>query len=113
MTGAFGRIRSHLVAMFDSPRLLPSFLAKWNGTDAAARSAVEMQLIQKLKERIPEAKEVDVVDISHGCGDMYEVHVISSHFKGKSLVQQHRLIQTAIGEDIRSWHGLRISTSTE
>lgn len=112
MTGAFGRIRTSLAAMFRNPGM-SSLLTKWKGTDAAARSAVEMQLIKKLQERIPQTKEVDVIDISHGCGDMYEVHVVSPHFKGKSLVQQHRLIQTAIGDDIRNWHGLRISTSAE
>ena len=115
MNGVFRRMGSGLAFIF-RPSLntgfWPSLMAKWNGTNAASKSAAELKLIEKLRDRIPNAREVDVIDISHGCGDMYEVHVVSSHFKGKSLVQQHRLIQTAIGEDIRNWHGLRISTAS-
>lgn len=84
-------------------------LIKLTGTQTG-KSSSELYLMNKLRERIPNVKDVDVIDISHGCGDMYKVFVASSEFKDKNLVQQHRLIQQALKEDVKSWHGLTIET---
>lgn len=84
-------------------------LAKLTGTQSG-KSSSELDLMNKLRERIPNVSDVDVVDISHGCGDMYRVFVASSDFKGKTLVQQHRLIQQALKEEVKNWHGLTIET---
>lgn len=76
------------------------------------KSSSELYLMNKLRERIPNIKDVDVIDISHGCGDMFKVYVASSEFNGKTLIQQHRLIQQALKEDVKNWHGLTIETET-
>ncbi|XP_043937748.1 bolA-like protein 3 [Protopterus annectens] len=71
----------------------------------------EVRLSQILKENFPRAESVKVLDISGGCGAMYEIHVISEEFKGKRIVQQHQMINQALKDEIKSMHGLRIFTS--
>ncbi|XP_069070204.1 bolA-like protein 3 [Pleurodeles waltl] len=71
----------------------------------------EARITQILKEHFPKATSVKVVDISGGCGDMYEIHVESEEFKDKRTVQQHQMINQALKEEIKGMHGLRIFTS--
>ncbi|XP_061078390.1 bolA-like protein 3 [Conger conger] len=70
----------------------------------------EVRITRILKERFPQATSVKVVDISGGCGAMYEVHIESEEFKGKRTVQQHQLVNQALKEEIQGMHGLRIFT---
>ncbi|XP_006641393.2 bolA-like protein 3 [Lepisosteus oculatus] len=77
----------------------------------ASQTDGEQRIIQILKEQFPEAKSLKVVDISGGCGAMYEVHVESHEFKGKRTVQQHQLINEALKDEIKAMHGLRIFTA--
>lgn len=46
-----------------------------------------------------------------GCGAMYEIFVESEDFRGKRQVQQHRLVNKALGDEVKSMHGLRIFTA--
>jgi acid stress-induced BolA-like protein IbaG/YrbA len=53
--------------------------------------------VQRLIEAgLPEA-EVLVQDLTGG-GDHYQVTVVSTAFAGKSLVQQHRLVYSAVNQ---------------
>lgn len=63
-----------------------------------------------LKSKFPLAKDVQVVDVSGGCGAMYEVLVESEEFKGLSIVKQHRMINEILKDQIKEMHGLRIHT---
>ena len=56
---------------------------------------------------------VTVEDISGGCGSFYKVTVVSSAFAGKSLVQQHRLVNDVLKEEIALMHGITVITKTE
>ena len=69
-----------------------------------------MTLINILKEKFPLATDIAVVDISGGCGSMYEIYVESPEFKGMRLVKQHKMVNEALKGEIREMHGLRIST---
>ncbi|XP_006007606.1 bolA-like protein 3 [Latimeria chalumnae] len=71
----------------------------------------EVRLARLLTEKFPLALSVKVVDISGGCGAMYEIHIESEEFKGKRTVQQHQMVNQALEEEIKSMHGLRIFTS--
>ncbi|XP_044139062.1 bolA-like protein 3 [Bufo gargarizans] len=77
----------------------------------ASKSEGEDRIRQVLKTRFPLATNVKVVDISGGCGAMYEIHVESEEFKEKRTVQQHQMVNQALQEEIKSMHGLRIFTS--
>ncbi|KAK7913118.1 hypothetical protein WMY93_013329 [Mugilogobius chulae] len=70
----------------------------------------EVRIAKILKEKFPLAASLKVVDISGGCGAMYEIHIESSEFKGKRTVQQHQLVNQALKEEIQGMHGLRIFT---
>ncbi|XP_029577408.1 bolA-like protein 3 [Salmo trutta] len=70
----------------------------------------ETRIAHILKEKFPSATSLKVVDISGGCGAMYEVHIESNAFKGKRTVQQHQLVNQALKEEIQGMHGLRIFT---
>lgn len=64
-----------------------------------------------LEKKFPLAKSIDIVDISGGCGDMYQVAVESVEFKGLTTVNQHRLITEALKKEIEAMHGITIHTS--
>merc|ERR1711915_544913 len=70
----------------------------------------EDRIAKILREKFPLASSLKVVDISGGCGAMYEIHIESSEFKGKRTVQQHQLVNQALKEEIQGMHGLRIFT---
>ncbi|KAK9542773.1 hypothetical protein VZT92_000607 [Zoarces viviparus] len=70
----------------------------------------ETRIANVLKERFPLAASLKVVDISGGCGAMYEIHIESNEFKGKRTIQQHQLVNQALKEEIQGMHGLRIFT---
>lgn len=67
------------------------------------------EMIARLKEKL-DATNVDVEDISGGCGSMYRVEVESPKFKGVSLVKQHRMVNEVLKGDISEMHGLTINT---
>ncbi|KAF5905104.1 bolA-like protein 3 [Clarias magur] len=52
----------------------------------------EIRIAKILKEKFPQASSLKVVDISGGCGAMYEIHIASEEFRGKRTVQQHQLV---------------------
>ncbi|KJE90872.1 bolA-like protein [Capsaspora owczarzaki ATCC 30864] len=64
-------------------------------------------LLDKLK---PTALGVN--DISGGCGSMYQIGVESPMFAGLSLVQQHRLVNEILKDEIKGMHGMRLQTRT-
>ncbi|XP_033896172.1 bolA-like protein 3 [Acipenser ruthenus] len=76
-----------------------------SGTDG------EVRISQLLKEKFPQATSLKVVDISGGCGSMYEIHIESEEFKGKRTVHQHQLVNQALKDEIKAMHGLRIFTA--
>lgn len=75
-----------------------------------ADSAGEKKLADILKQSFS-ASQIAVKDISGGCGAMYEIFVESEDFRGKRQVQQHRLVNKALGDEVKSMHGLRIFTA--
>lgn len=50
-----------------------------------------MDMKTKLMESF-KASDVEVTDVSGGCGSMYNIKVVSSQFEGKSRVIQHRMV---------------------
>ncbi|XP_015782285.1 bolA-like protein 3 [Tetranychus urticae] len=104
-----------------SPRIIPAFnyqakqFSLINGrwfSGQPSQTKGELYLINKLKERIPDSSAVEVKDVSGGCGEMYEVYVVSPSFKGKSILQQHKMVTEALKEDIPQFHGIRVETSS-
>jgi stress-induced morphogen len=68
------------------------------------------EIAQLIKQSIPDA-EVKVEDMT-GTGDHFEILVVSSAFKGKMLIDQHRLVQQALKEAMEDGriHAVHIKT---
>jgi stress-induced morphogen len=64
-----------------------------------------------LRDAFPDAPELRVEDRTGG-GDHFQVTVQSSSFDGLPLLEQHRLVNTALAEPLRDGtiHELRIKT---
>jgi len=62
-------------------------------------SKLKAALTQKLN-----APYVAVEDISGGCGQSFEAIVVSSEFEKKTALARHRLVNSALKEEIASIH---------
>ncbi|XP_031561999.1 bolA-like protein 3 [Actinia tenebrosa] len=88
------------------------------GVVVATRSLTQTDVLTDAEKKLAEilASKIDatyikVRDISGGCGAMYEISVESEVFKGRRMVQQHRMVNEALSEEVKGMHGLRINTS--
>lgn len=50
---------------------------------------------------------VEVVELS-GCGDSFEVFIVSDVFEGKRLIERHALVNEAVGDLMEDIHALSI-----
>ncbi|KAK1120480.1 hypothetical protein QLX08_000444 [Tetragonisca angustula] len=102
----FGRV---LMSNFRNISLLSRV---WNGPNRVlAGKNAEQKMISILRNKFPQAKVIEVNDVSGGCGAMFEINVIAPEFKGLNTIKQHRLINDALKEEIKDMHGVRIYTS--
>ncbi len=53
-------------------------------------------------------KDIQVSDLSAGCGSFFKVEVTSEVFRDKTLLQQHRLVQDVLKKEISELHGITI-----
>ncbi|XP_030371028.1 bolA-like protein 2 [Scaptodrosophila lebanonensis] len=68
-------------------------------------------LEDKLKEQL-QAQYVRAVDESDGCGGKFSVIVVSELFRGKPLLQKHRLVNKALAEELQQIHAFSQKTYT-
>lgn len=67
------------------------------------------EIEQRIRTAFPDAKVV-MVDLA-GDGDHWAARVTSEAFRGKSRVQQHKLVYAAIGSDLGGdLHALALQT---
>lgn len=79
-------------------------------TFATEANGREQQMIQLLKDKL-QAAVVDVKDVSGGCGEFYQISVVSPLFKGMPMVKQHRAVNEVLESHIGKMHGLTLKTS--
>ncbi|CAD6574147.1 MAG: hypothetical protein TREMPRED_001022 [Tremellales sp. Tagirdzhanova-0007] len=72
----------------------------------------EQAIYDKLSSRFP-GKQLQVQDVSGGCGSFYAILISSPAFKGLNTIKQHKLVNECLKEDIKSIHGLQIKTISE
>ncbi|KAK4238042.1 bola protein [Achaetomium macrosporum] len=51
-----------------------------------------------------------VQDISGGCGSMYGIEISSEKFRGLTMLKQQRLVNAALGDLMKDWHGVQLKT---
>jgi len=71
------------------------------------------QTIRDLLKNKLNVSAMHIEDTSGGCGSFFRLVVVSPDFDGKSLVQQHRLVNQTIKPHIANLHGLTLTTMTE
>jgi len=107
---------SNSVQPCHAPLLTPLFKAERKNLHtttplSSSPSPAEESLISALSASFPSATDIAVVDISGGCGSMYEVFVEAPDFKGVRVVKQHQMVTKALSTQIKDMHGIRISTA--
>lgn len=75
----------------------------------AAMDEYERKIFDILKQEFQPAN-LEVRDVSGGCGSMFAILVESEKFKGVPMIKQHRLVNDALKEEISKWHGLQLRT---
>ncbi|RDA85552.1 hypothetical protein CP532_3315 [Ophiocordyceps camponoti-leonardi (nom. inval.)] len=78
--------------------------------DAPSMTPAERSVASLLTSKLSPTKLL-VQDISGGCGTMYAIHVTSPIFRGHPLLKQQRMVNLALGDLVKSWHGLQLRTS--
>ncbi|XP_054168114.1 bolA-like protein 3 [Oppia nitens] len=71
----------------------------------------ETRIQDILRQHFPKATEIEVKDISGGCGAMFEIYVQTIEFTGLNTLKQHIMVNKALNQQIKDMHGIRIYTS--
>ena len=71
----------------------------------------EEDLKKKLLEKLS-AVHVEVVDQSDGCGVKFGALIVSSQFEGKAVLARHRLVNSALEEELKTIHAFSQKTLT-
>lgn len=61
------------------------------------------ELTEIIRERL-NAVEVEVQDMSGGCGQAFAVIIVSDVFKDQNKLRRHRTVNTALKEEIEGIH---------
>ncbi|KAF2803663.1 bola-like protein [Mytilinidion resinicola] len=69
----------------------------------------ELAVFNKIKAEF-DPVNLEVQDISGGCGSMYALDIESARFKGLTVIKQHKLVNQVLADEIKSWHGVQLKT---
>ncbi|KAH8118522.1 bola-like protein [Phellopilus nigrolimitatus] len=72
----------------------------------------ERLIKSKLAERF-KPSQLQVQDVSGGCGSFYAITIASKAFAGIPMVKQHRLVNETLKEEISGIHGLQTIVDSE
>ncbi|ORY85723.1 bola protein [Protomyces lactucae-debilis] len=61
------------------------------------------QLDTAIRSRLA-ATHVEIEDISGGCGQAYEVVIVSGKFEGLRTLQRHKLVMKELMEEVKAVH---------
>ncbi|KAH3661280.1 hypothetical protein OGAPHI_006687 [Ogataea philodendri] len=70
------------------------------------------KLTNIIKDRL-QATEVEVQDMSGGCGQAFAVIIVSDVFKGKNKLMRHRMVNGALKEEIDNIHAFTQKVFTQ
>lgn len=72
-------------------------------------TAAETAIADILSEKLAPT-QLFVQDISGGCGSMYAIEITSPAFRGLGILKQQRMVNAALGDMMKTWHGVQIRT---
>ena len=72
-----------------------------------------MRWLVQIREAI-DVQVVYVVDTTGGCSPQpsYHITVVSEEFKGKRMLQRHKLVYAALGDEMENMHAATLVTQT-
>lgn len=74
---------------------------------------VTKEMIEEKLRKELETTHLEVLDVSAcGCGAKFQAVIVSPKFEGKPLLQQHRLVNTVLEEELQSIHAFQMKTMT-
>ncbi|WBW74958.1 mitochondrial [4Fe-4S] cluster transfer protein Fra3 [Schizosaccharomyces osmophilus] len=83
---------------------------RFSSTDGASDG--ESRIRTLLNEKLCPSS-LRVIDVSGGCGSMYQIVIKSKLFQGKNTLAQHRLVNSILKEEIKGMHGLNLLTEVD
>lgn len=73
----------------------------------------EQHLRNKIESAVPDLHNLIITDISAGCGQSFDVVVISNSFEGKNKLQRGRMVNNILKEEIAVIHAFSCKCYTE
>lgn len=70
------------------------------------------ELSAAIRSRVEGVQNVVVSDVSGGCGQAFDVIIVSAAFQGLTTLKRHRLVNDALKEEIASMHAFSQKTYT-
>ncbi|KAJ1819650.1 hypothetical protein LPJ75_001139 [Coemansia sp. RSA 2598] len=67
----------------------------------------EKHIFDKLQRELSPTK-LTVKDASGGCGSMYVVEIEAECFRGKSRVNQTKMVNSLLKQELKDMHGMRV-----
>jgi len=74
---------------------------------------ISVSTLEEILRRKLNASHVDVQDMSGGCGQSFEVIIVSPDFKGKTTLARHRLVNNMLKDEIAKVHAWTQKCYTE
>lgn len=72
----------------------------------------EEKFKERILEKVPDVFEATVTDVSGGCGQSFQVLIVSDIFKGLITIKRHRLINDYLKDEIKDLHAFSQKTLT-
>ncbi|KAH7023899.1 bola protein [Ilyonectria destructans] len=96
------------VRSFSASRTLRSVSATID-QELPSMSPAESAIAELLAEKLSPTQLL-VQDVSGGCGSMYAIDITSPAFRGQTILKQQRMVNAALGDLVKGWHGVQIRT---
>ncbi len=82
-------------------------------SEVASAGIITPALLESaVRSKIAGVTHVQAEDLSDGCGAKFSLIVVSSEFAGKPLLQQQRLVNTNLKDEISRMHAITLKTKT-
>ncbi|WFD31239.1 hypothetical protein MSPP1_002273 [Malassezia sp. CBS 17886] len=105
-------VRSAAGAVGRHARLVPPPVRAFGTTpvvraEADSPAAKKDKIVSILTEKF-QPNELQVEDISGGCGSFFAIMIKSQAFEGRKTIQAHRMVNQEIKDVIEGIHGLQV-----
>ncbi|KAG6036042.1 hypothetical protein E4U41_005820 [Claviceps citrina] len=78
-------------------------------SSSSSMTPAEEAIAARLRQHL-HPTELLVQDVSGGCGSMYAIDIASPAFRGVGMLKQQRMVNSALGDLMRGWHGMQLNT---